>query len=82
MKEIESLSKTKLDSRFYVIYEATRGTEPLGYAIIDTHMLRTQSETVMYVINTDGTLRYGEVLAFFEPPEYIASDKWMGSVPR
>ena len=77
VKEIEALSKTKLDSRFYVIYEGMRGAQTLGYAIIDTHSLRTQSETVMYVINADGTLRYGEVLAFFEPPEYIASDKWM-----
>lgn len=77
VKEIEALSKTKLDSRFYVIYEGKRGDETLGYAIIDTHMLRTQSETVMFVINTDGTLRYAEVLAFFEPPDYIAGDKWM-----
>lgn len=77
VKEIEALSKTKLDSRFYVIYEGKRGAQTLGYAIIDTHSLRTQSETVMYVINTDGTLRYGEVLAFFEPPEYIGSEKWM-----
>ena len=75
--EVETLAKTKLESRLYVIYEAKRGDEALGYAIIDTHMLRTQSETVMFVINTDGTLRYAEVLAFFEPPDYIAGEKWM-----
>lgn len=77
VREVESLSKTSLDSRFYVIYEGKRGDEVLGYAIIDTHMLRSQSETVMFVINTDGTLRYAEVLAFFEPPDYIAGEKWM-----
>lgn len=76
-REIESLSKTKLDSRLYVIYEGMKGAQSLGYAIIDTHGLRTHSETVMFVINTDGTLRYAEVLAFFEPPDYIAGDKWM-----
>ncbi len=77
VEEIESLSKAKLDSRLYVIYEGKKGSESLGYAIIDTHHLRTKSETVMFVINPDGTLRQAEILAFFEPPEYMAGDKWM-----
>ncbi len=75
--EIESLSKAKLESKLYVIYEGKKGSKSLGYAIIDTHHLRTKSETVMFVINRDGTLRQAEVLAFFEPPEYMAGDKWM-----
>lgn len=75
--EIESLSKAKLDSRLYVIYEGKRRSESLGYAIIDTHHLRTKSETVMFVINPDGTLRQAEILAFFEPPEYMAGEKWV-----
>ncbi len=77
VSEIESLAKAKLDSRLYIIYEGKRGVESLGYAIIDTHHLRTKSETVMFVINPDGTLRKAEILAFFEPPEYMAGDKWM-----
>ena len=32
----------------------------------------------MFVINPDGTLRQAEILAFFEPPEYMAGDKWIG----
>ena len=77
VSEIESLSKAKLDSRLYVIYEGRRGTQTLGYAIIDTHSLRTKTETVMFVINPDGTLKQAEILAFFEPPEYMAGDKWI-----
>lgn len=77
VSEIESLSMAKLDSRLYVIYEGRRGAQTLGYAIIDTHSLRTKTETVMFVINTDGTLKQAEILAFFEPPEYMAGDKWI-----
>lgn len=77
VNEIESLSKTDLDSRLYVIYEGKKDGQSLGYAIIDTHELRTQTETVMFVINGDGTLKHAEVLAFFEPPEYMAGDKWL-----
>lgn len=76
-KTIESISKAKNESKLYIIYEAKDGNKTLGYAIIDTHTLRTKSETVMFVINPDGSLRQTEVLAFFEPPDYQAGDKWM-----
>ena len=49
----------------------------LGYAIIDTHTLRTKTETVMFVLNPDGSLRQTEVLAFFEPQDYQAGGNWM-----
>ena len=75
--QIESIARAKVDSRLYVIYEGKKGDQTLGYAIIDTHGLRTKSETVMFVINPDGTLRKAEILAFFEPPEYMAGDKWI-----
>lgn len=76
-KTIESLAKAKNDSKLYIIYEAKDGEKTLGYAIIDTHSLRTKTETVMFVINPDGTLRQTEVLAFFEPPDYQAGGNWM-----
>jgi len=75
--EIEALAQSKLDSRLYIIYVGKRGDETLGYAIIDTHTLRTKTETVMFVINPDGSLRQAEILAFFEPPEYMAGSNWI-----
>lgn len=74
---IESLAKAKNESKLYIIYEAKNGEKTLGYAIIDTHSLRTKTETVMFVINPDGTLKQTEVLAFFEPPDYQAGGNWM-----
>lgn len=76
-REIESVSRSKNDSKLYIIYEAVDGDRTLGYAIIDTHTLRTKTETVMFVINPDGTLRQSEILAFFEPPDYQAGDNWI-----
>ena len=49
VKEIESLSKSKLDSKLYIVYTGKKADETLGYAIIDTHSLRTMTETVMFV---------------------------------
>jgi Na+-translocating ferredoxin:NAD+ oxidoreductase RnfG subunit len=31
----------------------------------------------MFVINPDGTLRQAEILAFFEPPEYMPGSNWI-----
>jgi hypothetical protein len=76
-REIESLSKSRLPTRLYIVYEGFKGDKSLGYAIIDTHNLRTKTETVMFVINPDGTLRQAEILAFFEPPEYMPGDNWI-----
>ncbi len=76
-QEIESLSRSRLSTRIYIVYEGFNGDTSLGYAIIDTHNLRTKTETVMFVINPDGTLRQAEILAFFEPPEYMPGKNWI-----
>lgn len=77
VKVIESLSKTKVNSKFYVFYVAKKDLNIIGYALIDTHTLRSKTETVMFVIKPDGTLREAEILAFFEPMEYMPNDKWI-----
>ena len=76
-KEIETTARTKLESKLYLFYEGKRDGETLGYAVIDTHLLRTVTETIMVVINPDGTLRQVEILAFFEPPDYMPPDSWI-----
>ncbi|MBI2485988.1 MAG: FMN-binding protein [Deltaproteobacteria bacterium] len=76
-KKIESIAKTKLESKLYVFYVGKKENETLGYAVIDTHLLRTVTETIMVVINPDGILRQAEILAFFEPPDYMPGDSWM-----
>jgi len=76
-RKIESLAKAKLNSRLFMVYKAVTGGETIGYAVIDTHELRSMTETVMFVINPDGTLRHTEILAFFEPPEYMPANNWI-----
>ncbi len=76
-RKIEVLSKARIYSSLYVIYKATIGEKVLGYAVIDTHLLRTKTETVMYVIDSDVTLRHVEILAFFEPTDYMAGNSWL-----
>lgn len=76
-KNAQSMARAKLESKLYLFYEGKKGDETLGYAVIDTHLLRTLTETIMVVINPDGTLKQVEVLAFFEPPDYMPPDSWI-----
>ena len=77
VQKIESLAKAKLNGRLFMVYKATKGEEAIGYAVIDTHELRSMTETVMFVVNPDGTLRQTEILAFFEPPDYMPANNWI-----
>ena len=80
-ESVRRLAKVEVDSRLYTFYIAKSGGREAGYAVIDTHTLRTLTETVMFVINPDGTLRHAETLAFFEPTDYMPSGKWINLFP-
>lgn len=77
LRDVRRIAKTGADSRFYTFYVARSEGKETGYAVIDTHSLRTLTETVMFVINPDGRLRRAEILAFFEPGDYMPSKKWI-----
>ena len=81
-ESISKMAKADIDSRLYTFYVAKSGNRETGYAVIDTHTLRTLTETVMFIINPDGTLRHAEILAFFEPTDYMPSGKWINLFPR
>lgn len=58
-------------------YRATdRDGRYAGTAYFDSHVVRTQAETLMLVVGTDGKLRRVEVLSFDEPLEYLPKGAW------
>jgi len=77
-KQIEKKAKSKLDSNLvsYYIGTSSRGSE--GVAFFNSHIVRTMPETLMAVVNPDGSLRFVEILAFYEPEDYLPHKKWFG----
>jgi len=47
-----------------------------GWAYLDTHRVRTLPETLMVVLDADGTVRRVEVVTFREPLEYMPREGW------
>ncbi|MGH7859845.1 MAG: FMN-binding protein [Candidatus Binatia bacterium] len=79
--DIESRAKAPLESSFLTVYVGYRGAAALGYAVLDTHLVRTLPETFLVVISPDGKIAATHVLAFYEPLEYLPSDRWLRQFP-
>ena len=67
-----------IESKLFTYYEGRRGGELVGFAVIDTHIVRTLPETFLAVLTPAGTLERVVVLAFYEPPEYAPPARWLG----
>lgn len=74
--EVEKLARAPLESQLWTVYVGWRGTELLGYAVIDSQIMRTLPATFMVVLAPAGEVRRVEVLAFHEPPEYMPTARW------
>jgi hypothetical protein len=79
--EVEQRARAPLESQLWTIHVGWKGGEVLGYAVIDSHIVRTLPETFMVVIDSKGVLRRVDVLAFHEPPEYLPTTRWIEQFP-
>jgi len=66
------LAGARVDSRLVVRYRSDCG----GVAYFDVHRVRTLTETVMVVVDSEGRVARLEVMSFLEPEEYIPRRSW------
>jgi len=73
----EKVSGAEISSSLATRYVAhDEQGEILGWAYLDTHRVRTLPETLMIVLDPDGTVRRVEVVTFREPLEYMPREAW------
>lgn len=77
MAEAGKLAGEPIPSALGAAYVATRDGSLVGTAYFDVHRVRTLPETLMIVVAPDGTVADIVVLAFSEPPEYLAPAAWL-----
>jgi hypothetical protein len=77
MEAVRTRAGTAPESKLFTFYEGRRNGELVGYAVIDTHVVRTLPETFLAVLTPDGRIERVVVLAFYEPPEYQPPDRWL-----
>jgi Na+-translocating ferredoxin:NAD+ oxidoreductase RnfG subunit len=76
-QEIERRAQAPLATDLVTIYVGHKNEAVSGYAILDTHTVRTLPETFLVVLTSEGTVAATHVLAFYEPLEYSPSDRWL-----
>ncbi len=75
--QIEQRAHAPLESDLVTLYVGYRGDTVLGYAVIDTHVVRTLPETFLVVLTPEGAVAATYVLAFYEPSEYLPAPRWL-----
>jgi hypothetical protein len=74
---IEKAARAQLDSDLLTVYVGWAGERLIGYAVFDTHVVRTLPATFLTVLTTTGAVAATYVIAFYEPLEYMPSERWL-----
>lgn len=77
-ERIERAAGSALDGALITIYEGYSGDRLVGYAMLDSHLVRTLPETLLVVLDASGAVAATYVMAFHEPPDYLPGDRWLG----
>ncbi len=75
--KVQKKAKAKLKSKIFKYFIAKQEGEILGYGILVSRKVRSNNAVTMYLIDTQGIIKSIEVIAFNEPLEFMASEKWI-----
>jgi len=79
-KQVRSRAKAAIKTRVYRYYDIVSSGKSIGKAVLITRKVRSKKATVLYAFDNKGTLRFSEIMAFGEPPEFIPSPIWMSQL--
>ncbi len=75
-KEAANLAGTEVPSALIARYLALKEGHIIGYAYVDTHIVRTKKESLLISLDEKGRVKRVEVIVFTEPREYQAPPEW------
>lgn len=81
-KQIRNMAKAAIDTKVYRYYTILSDTKKIGVAVLITRKVRSKKATVLYAFDKTGILRFSEIMAFGEPPEFIPSKIWMSQLQQ
>lgn len=81
MEQVADLAGKPLPSALAAAYVATRSGVVVGTAYFDAHRVHSHPQTLMIVVNPDGTVADVVVVAFEEPRKYQAPAAWLKQFP-
>jgi Na+-translocating ferredoxin:NAD+ oxidoreductase RnfG subunit len=76
VNQIQTLAKAKLESKIVTFYVGEKADSITGYAFFESNIVRTKPETFMVVLDKKARVKFVEVLAFYEPLDYLPTSNW------
>lgn len=77
VQQVATLAATPVDSKLATFHVGYKEGQVLGYAFIETHNVRTLPAAFLIVLSPTGVVQKLLVLAFYEPEEYLPSQRWL-----
>lgn len=78
--QVQSRAKAAVRTKIYRYYDIQSKHGRLGYAVLIARKVRAKKATVLYAFDNTGRLKFTEIMAFGEPPEYIPNTTWMSQL--
>jgi hypothetical protein len=78
--QVQSRAKAAVRTKVYRYYDIQSKHGRLGYAVLIARKVRAKKATVLYAFDNTGRLKFTEIMAFGEPPEYIPNTTWMSQL--
>ena len=77
VEAIQKLANTKVESQLITYYHDATAGPATTYAFFEKNLVRTKEEILMIVLDAQGRVRFVEILAFYEPLDYLPTSKWL-----
>ena len=78
--QVQSRAKAAVRTKIYRYYDIKSKTQRLGYEVLVSRKVRGKKATVLYAFDNCGRLKFTEIMAFGEPPEYMPNKTWMSQL--
>ncbi len=83
---LKKLARRHEPSRIHTFYIAQYDSNSINgqpsYGIFDSHIVRTKSETLFFVLDSQANMKKIQVVAFHEPIQYKAPVRWLKQVQQ
>ena len=77
MNSVASLARVGMQGKIFPRYIARKGNAVIGRAYIDTHTAKTERQSLLVSLDTEGRIIRVDVTIFFEPAQYMAPQNFL-----
>ena len=77
MSAVAAIAQGGMQGRIFPRYIARDGEDVVGRAYIDTHTAKTERQSLLISLDTEGRIKRVDVTVFFEPAQYMAPSDFL-----